>query len=71
MIKVYILTAQMVGGWAMMPMPTEAACLAALAVLHPAIVQSAECYPMEMMINGSRYAPEMSPLPRPKPGRRA
>ena len=71
MIKIFILTAQMVGGWAMMPMPTEAACLTALAVLHPSIVKSAECYPIEVIAAGSRYAPELAPLPAPKPGKRA
>ncbi len=71
MTTLYILTAQLfVGGFTMMPMSTEAECLDALAGLPPAVVQSGECYPIEMIAHsGSRLAPEMAPLPPPKPKR--
>ena len=72
MITVFILTAKMAAGFTMMPHSTEAACLAALASLPPAVVMSAECYPIEMIApSGSRLAPEMAPLPAPKPGQAA
>jgi len=70
MVTVFILTAQLANGFTMMPMVDETACNDALAALPPAIIESAECYPIEMIVRGSRYAPEMSPLPAPKPGRR-
>ena len=73
MIEVFILTAKMmVGGFTMMPHSTEAACRDALAALPPSIVQSGECYPIEMIAHsGSRYAPELAPLPPRKPGQAA
>ena len=73
MIQVFILTAQMVvGGFTMMTLDSEAACLDALASLPPAVVKQGECYQIEMIAHsGSRYAPVMAPLPVPKPGMRA
>ncbi len=72
MIAAYILTAQMVGGFAMMPFAPEYACQAAMAGLPPSIAAKAECYPIEMLApSGSRLAPELAPLPPRKPGRLA
>lgn len=72
MIAVWILTAQMSGGFAMVPIGTEADCMATIAALPPAIVTEAECYQIEMILPpGSRLAPEMAPLPPRRPGRSA
>ncbi len=75
MIEIYILIAKMfVGGFATMPQVNLEACETAMNGLPLAIVQSAECYPIEMIAHsGSRYAPEMAPrpVPKPKPGRSA
>ena len=72
MIEVFILTAQLSGGFTMLPMADEAACRAALAGLSPIVASEAECYPIEMLApSGSRYAPEMAPMPPRKPGRAA
>ncbi len=72
MIKVFILTAHLANGFSMIPFPDEGSCLRAAASLPIQIVNRTECYPMEMIIaSGSRYAPEMSPLPPRKPGRDA
>jgi len=68
MLNIWILTAQLNGGFSMMPIGTEIDCLIALASLPPAIVTEAECYPVEMIKqSGSRLAPEMAPLPVRKP----
>ena len=71
MIKVWILTAVFNGGFAMTPIDTEAACRDALAALPIAIVESGECLSVEMIGRGSQYAPELAPLPVPKPGQSA
>ena len=72
MIKVWILTAQMIGGFTMLPFPDEAACRAAMVTLSAAVITSAECYEIEMIQpSGSMYAPEMAPMPARKPGRSA
>ncbi len=69
MLKVFILSAQISGGFAMMPIGTEIDCLIALAALPTAIVTEAECYEIEMIQHsGSRLAPEMAPKPPLKPG---
>ncbi len=71
MIQVFILTAQLSGGFTMMPHATEALCYAAMDGLA-AVARSAECYSIEMLApSGSVYAPEMAPIPAPKPGRSA
>ena len=72
MIKVFILTAQLSSGFTMMPLGSLDACQTAMAGLPLDIVANAECYPIEMMARSSSlYAPEMSPVPKPKPGRNA
>lgn len=71
MIAIYILTAQMAGGFTLMPYATEALCYAAMDGLA-VVVKSAECYQAEMIIpDGSIYAPIKSPIPPRKPGRSA
>ncbi len=72
MINVFILTVQMALGFSMMPYNSLDACQAAMAGLAPAIAVEAECYQIEMIApSGSRYAPELSPLPPRKPGQEA
>ncbi len=66
-MTVYILTAHLLGGWAMMPLASEADCLAALAALPVAIAQDGECTRVEMLAPSSIYAPEMAPMPIAKP----
>ncbi len=69
MIKVFILSAQLAGGFTMIPFSDEIACNDAIDALPPSIVTEAECYPVEMIQqSGSRLAPEMAPLPPHKPG---
>ncbi len=67
MIEVFILSAQLAGGFTMIPFSDEINCLIALAALPTAIVTEAECYPIEMIAHGSVYAPEMAPLAPRKP----
>ena len=72
MIKVFMLTVQLSSGFTMMPLGSLDACQTAMDGLPLALVADAECYPIEMIVeSGSKYAPEMSPLPKPKPGRNA
>ena len=70
MLKVFILSAQMSGGFAMLPIDTEINCLIALAALPPSVITEAECYEIEMIQHGSVYAPEMAPLAPRKPGQK-
>ena len=63
MIAVWILTAQLAGGFTMIPLTSEADCLAALAALPAAIVQNSECTRIEMIAPSSPLAPELSPIP--------
>ena len=70
MIAIFVLVAQIAGGdIAMMPFGSPVACRAAMVGLSPAIVASAECVEIEMIAPASVYAPELAPLPVPKPGR--
>ncbi len=66
-MTIYILTAHLIGGWAMMPLASEADCLAALAALPAEIAQGGECTRVEMLAPSSRFAPEMAPRPGAKP----
>lgn len=70
MIKIFILSALFPGGFAMMPFDTPAACDAAMAALIVTASQ-AECTEIEGLAADSAYAPEMAPLPPPKPGAKA
>ena len=63
MIAVWILTAHLAGGLAIMPLATEADCRAALEALPAAIVQNSECTRIEMIAPSSPLAPEMAPIP--------
>lgn len=67
-MTVYILTAQLIGGFTMMPLVSEGDCLAALAALPAEITQDGECHEIDMVIPSSIYAPEMAPMPIAKPG---
>ena len=67
MTAIWILTAQLLGGFAMIPLASEADCLAALAALPPAITWAGECTRIEVLAPASPLAPEQSPLPPPKP----
>jgi len=69
MIKVFILTAHLTGGFSMMPFDSEASCQAAMDLLPSTIVAEAECYPIEMLEPSNLFAPEMAPIPKPKPKR--
>ena len=71
MIKVFILSIQMGGGFVMMPMADEAACRTAVADMVVTVAFVATCYQIEQIKPGSKYAPETAPLPPPKPGERA
>ncbi len=72
MIAVFVLVAQLAGGdIAMMPFGSTVACQAAMAGLQPVIAVEAQCVEIEMFAPSSVYAPEMAPLPVPKPGMRA
>ena len=66
MITTYILTAQMLLGWAVMPFSTEAGCTAALEALHPSVTWDATCETVEVA-PGTIYAPPTSPIPAPRP----
>ena len=68
MIEVFILSAQLAGGFTMIPFSDETACNDAIHALPPTIVTEAECYEIEMIAHGSVYAPEMAPLAPRKPG---
>ena len=72
MIAIFVLVALIVGGEIeMMPFDSQDACQAAMAGLPPAIVAKAQCVGIEMLAPASVYAPELAPLPVPKPGVRA
>lgn len=72
MREVFILTVHLFSGFTMMPLGSLDACQTAMAGLPIELVADAECYPMEMIVEaGSKYAPEMSPRPKPKTGRNA
>ena len=69
MIAVFVLVAQIVGGdIAMMPFGSTVACEAAMVGLQTSIVAKARCVEIEMIEPASAYAPEVAPLPVPKPG---
>ncbi len=69
MIKIFVLAVLLPGGFTILPMASDAACRAAMAGINTAIAISAECYQVEMIApDGSQYAPETAPLPKPKPG---
>ena len=63
MTAIWILTAHLVGGIAIMPQATEADCRAALEALPPAIAWDGECNRIEVAIPSSPLAPERAPLP--------
>ncbi len=70
MITVFILTLYTATGFVMIPLNSEAVCNAARDELNAIVANSAECYPIETIApGGSRYAPERSPLPVPRPVR--
>jgi len=72
MILIFVLWTQMTGGgFAMMPFGSENACQAAMAGLPPVIVVQAQCVQIDILAPASQYAPEMAPLPVPKPGQAA
>ena len=67
MTAIWILTAHLIGGFAMIPLATEADCRAALAALPAPIARDGECTRIEVLAPASPFAPEMSPLPPRKP----
>jgi hypothetical protein len=69
MIKVFILSYQIVGGFGYAPMTDAAACDRAMAGLEPQITWGAECTEIETFVVGSILAPETAPRPKPKPER--
>ncbi len=71
MIKVFILTAHLAGGFSMMPFDSKADCETAMNMLPLTIVAGAECYSIEMLEPSNPFAPEMAPMPKSKGGRRA
>jgi hypothetical protein len=66
MIRVFILTAQMQGGFSYMPMDNLEACQSALAGLAASIATDGQCIPADLA-PGSIYAPATSPIPAPRP----
>ena len=68
MIAVWILTAQINGGFAMVPMSSEAACVAAISGLSQ-IVDAAECFEAVVLPpHPPGPAPEIAPIPPKRPG---
>ena len=63
MTTIWILTAHLAGGIAIMPLGTEADCLAALEALPAAIAQDGGCTRIEVLAPSSPLAPEMAPIP--------
>ncbi len=67
MIKFLILSYQVAGGFGTAHMADAAACERAMAGLEPQITWGAECTEIETFVVGSILAPEMAPMPKPKP----
>ncbi len=67
MITVVILTYLTIGGFGTAHMTDKAACDRAMAGLEPQITWGAECTEIETFVVGSILAPEMAPMPKPKP----
>ncbi len=70
MITVFILTYLTAGGFGTAHMADAAACDRAMAGLEPQITWGAECTEIETFVVGSILAPEMAPMPKPKPDRK-
>ncbi len=69
MIKIFILSYQVAGGFGAAHMADAEACDRAMDGLEPQITWDAECTEIETFVVGSILAPEMAPMPKPKPER--
>jgi hypothetical protein len=66
LVKVFILTIQLSGGFTATVMETEVACSLAIADLHPNYYEEAFCF--EAWLDpGTMFAPRGSPIPKPRP----
>jgi len=62
MIKMWVLSAIMGNGFAIMPVIDETACYTLMENLHP-VVTKPSCDEIELFIPSSIFAPEMAPKP--------
>jgi hypothetical protein len=69
MIPVAFLCAHLSGGWGCLPLSTMADCLDAKSHLPMAIVTEGVCEVIEVLAPANPHAPELSPLPKPRPKR--
>ena len=67
MAQVFMLCAQLAGGWTCLPTATVADCLAVQALMHPGVTLASQCQPPIEQRTGSKWAPDMTPLPVPRP----